>query len=357
MVLPRVSFAIVLMLWARAPLLAQAPRETAAIDLGGVQTSVEYGSPPWREERRGQIDRMLPVGGVWRLGADVRTTLLVKGGAILIGDTIIEDGGYGLNLRRTAEKQWAFVVYDGNDTTVAPDDPEWEIPAQLVDATGDESPARLVVAFEEVAGSRSFAVRWGPLALHAPVATIETRESELELGGEQASARWFVRSAGSAPRPGAWIRVGSLGSFFVADVDCAMDVHLRLDGGKARVRMQNRDRTRLVERLARVESELAQATGGAGTRGTPAARFNTDVKRFADAKAKLEQEIADLGAAPQPYELEVVLQPAKEPSGHIAVEFLRRDGRLVVTVDAFDRSGESAIDEAKLLPAPPAGGK
>lgn len=352
----RASIAFLLASVASAPALAQASRENATAELGGVHVEVEYGSPPWREERIGQIDKMLPVGAVWRLGADRRTTLLVKGGAILIGDTVVEEGGYGLNLRRTSEKQWAFVVYDGSDTNVGPDDQEWEIPAQTIDAAGEEAPPRLVVAFEEVAGSQALAVRWGPLAVRTPVAAIETRETEVVLGGEQATGRWFVRGAGSAPRPGAWTRVGSLGSFFVDDVDCAMDFLLKLDGAKARIRVQNRERARLVERLARVESQLAQATGNAGSPGQPTARFNANVKRFADAKAKLEQEIADLGAAPQPLEIELALPSAKEPTGRIAVELLRRDDRLVIAVDAFDRAGEAAVDEAKLLPKARAGG-
>src|SRR5688572_25055814 len=107
---------------------AQASRETAEATVGSAKVRIEYGAPPWKDDRRGQVER-LPVGSLWRLGADGRTTLVVEGGEIWLGDALIESGGYGLNLRRSGEKEWAFVVFDGSDTNPGPADVVWEAPA------------------------------------------------------------------------------------------------------------------------------------------------------------------------------------------------------------------------------------
>jgi hypothetical protein len=331
---------------------AQAPRETAELELGGAQVAVEYGSPPWSESRRSQIDQMLPVGALWRLGADTRTTLVVTGSPVLIGDAVIEAGGYGLNLRRTGEKEWAFVVFDGTDTTVQRDDAVFETPARL-EEKDDAAPERLVVEFRDAGERKALVVRWGPLELAAPVAALETRESSLELGGEEASARWFARKAGDAPRPGAWTRAGSIGSFYVGDADCAMEVDLKVDGNSARVRFTNRERGRVADRLGRVERELAQAKTGAAAQGTLGARMAQRIKSLEQAKARYDEELAALAANPAPLEVEVPLKPAKPAPGRFGAELVQRGGKLLVVVETFDRSGEAPVDATKLLPAAP----
>jgi hypothetical protein len=48
----------------------------------------------------------------------------------------------------------------------------------------------------------------------------------------------------------------------------------------------------------------------------------------------------------------VTLHPAKDGAGKVGAELVRRDGKLLVVVTTFDQTGESAVDEKKILPAP-----
>ena len=330
-----------------APLQAQAPRESAEGKVGGATLKIEYGSPPWNEQRRAQVDRALPVGALWRLGADTRTTMLVDGGTVAIGDAVIEPGGYGLNLRRTGDKTWGFVIFDGSDTTAALEDAQWETPAKLEEKE-EGIPERLDVALDGSDERRVLRVRWGPLELTAPVTPIDVKEADLELGGEQATGRWFSHRAGDAPRPAAWTRAGTIGSFFVGDVDCAMEVDVKFDGSKTKVRFSNREREKVAGRLARVERDLENATKQAAG----GARFQQNVKALQQAKGALDEELKGLAAAPAPVEIDVTLHPAKDGAGKVGAELVRRDGKLLVVVTTFDQTGESAVDEKKILPAP-----
>jgi hypothetical protein len=343
---PFASFALLL---AASGANAQAPRETAEAKLGAAKIKIEYGSPGWSEERRAQIDR-LPAGAAWRLGADTRTTLVVEGGPVLIGDTLIETGGYGLNLRRAGEKEWEFVVYDGSEANVQMEDPEWVAPAAF--AEQDDAVAQsLLVALVDAGGRRQIEVRWGPYAASAAVAPVTTTESGLELGGEQASARWFARAATHPLQPGAWTRVGAVGSFFVGDVDCAMEVDLKVEAAYSVVRFTNRERAKVAGRLARLERELSWVEKRAAAGGPIASRLAARRKALEDAKASLSAELAELAANPQPLEVTVPLAAAKQPRGRIGASLLRRGGRLLVQVETGDRAGEAAVDESKLLPS------
>jgi len=332
---------------------AQAPRETAEATIGAATIRIEYGSPPWNEERREQIDSALPVGAVWRLGADRRTTLVVGGGPVLIGGALLEPGGYGLNIRRTAEKEWSFVVFDGADTSVQLEDPAWEAPARVEEKAG-AAPERLVVGFADAGGQRELFVRWGPLQIAAPVAPVAMSESEIEIGGEQASSRWFACAAADAPGSGAWTLAGIVSSFYVGDVDCGIDVDLRLDGGAATVRFTNRERAKVADRLSRVEAALAalERSAAGAAPGSAARRFAPRRRTLDEAKTRLSEELEGLAANPAPFEVAVPLAPAKTPSGRVAATLVRRGGSLAVVVEAGDRGGEAAVDEARLLPAP-----
>jgi hypothetical protein len=324
-----------------APTLrAQAPRATVESKVGEAKVVIEHGCPPWSEQRRAQMDQMLPVGGYWRLGADTRTTLVVDGADVAIGDLVVERGGYGFNVRRAGEKEWTFALYDGSDTNPGPDDAIFETPVALTEKQ-DAAPDRLVISFPD--GGKTLVVRFGPLELRAPVAAIQTRESELSIGGESATAKWFSRTAADAPR--GWTRAGTIASFYVGDFDAAMDVDLKLDGGKALVRFTNRERAKLADKLARIERQLELA-------GQGARRFQAGKKQLEEQKASLTEELAKLAPVPAPVELEVALKPAAKKSGRSGAELVRRENKLAIAVDADALAGELAVDEKRILPAP-----
>lgn len=332
-----------------SPLLAQAPRAVVDATVGKAKLTIEHGCPPWSESRKAQLDQMLPVGTSWRLGADTRTTFVVGDGDILLGDTVIEGGGYGLNLLRVADKQWAFVVYDGSDTTPAPEDQVWHCAATLVEKT-DAAPERLVVTLAGSATGGKLVVRFGPLEVSASVAPLDAVEKEIELGGEQTNARWWSRPAGAALAKGAFALAGRISSFWVDEVDCAMDVELLLGDAAATVRFTNRELAKAQAKLARATTDLDTMKKNAEAGGPIARRFQAGLKDAEEKKVTAEQELAELDASPKPCEFTVPLAAAKKASGHLGAQLLRKDGKLTLVVDADARAGSLVVDEKRLLP-------
>jgi hypothetical protein len=328
-------------------LLAQAPRESVESQVGGAKLSLEYGCPPWNEQRRRQIDSMLPVGGLWRLGADDRTTLVIADGAIRLGDVVVEAGGYGLNVRRNTEKEWSFVLFDGGESTAADEDNTWETPAAFEEKK-DKAPEQLALSFgDEKEKGKTLAVRFGPLALHAPIVPVEVKEAELALGGSKVPARWYSVKSADAPRAGTWARTGTTASFMVGDVDGAFDVDLKLEDKRALVRFSNRGRARVTNRIAQVDARIA-ALKGAGSKAAAAER----IAALEAQKTQLAEDLKDLGAAPAPVEVAVPLTAAGSTDARIGAELVKRAAHLFVIVHAGGAVGEAAVEETQLLPPP-----
>ncbi|MSR47877.1 MAG: DUF2911 domain-containing protein [Planctomycetes bacterium] len=327
---------------------AQAARGTANATVGAATLSIEYGAPPWSEARKGQIETGVAVGGVWRLGADTRTTFVVEGGDVAIGDQLIESGGYGLNVRRVGEKAWAFVVFDGSDTMVLPDDNEWQIAAATAEKS-DAPPPQLSVVFADAAGKKSLVVRFGPLEIAAPVVALEVSEGDLAIAGEQGGARFISRAAADAPVAGSWMRVGRVSNFYVGELDGSFDVDLKLDGETATLRFQNRDKAKAVAKIARLDAELATAKARAGSSTSP--RMRQVVERGEAALKAKQEELAALALAPDPVELPVKLAAAKKASGRLGATLVRRGAKLFAVIDGDTRAAEVEIDDRRIVPS------
>jgi hypothetical protein len=335
---------------AAAPLRAQAPRGSAEVSFGSTKVAIDYGSPGWSEERRAQMDRMVPVGAVWRMGADTRTTILVAGGAVRLGDLVLDEGGLGLNALRTGEKEWGFLAYDGGEASAEADDNTWSTPAEFAEKS-EGATDRLELSFVDAGGGKRLQMRFGPMVLSAPIVPVVARDATLQLGGESVAVRWFSVKAADAPRPSAWTRAGASHSFFVDNVDCAFDVDWTVGPDGCAVRFRNRERARLADRIAEIDEKLARlkSAGGDARAERTAAALEAD-------KSKLADELKELGPAPLPLDVEVPLKPAKSPSGKYSAELVRRGNQLVVVVEANDRAGEAVVDEKKLLPPAGKGG-
>src|SRR5262249_3535391 len=170
----------------------------------------------------------LEPGATWAFGAGERTTLAVSDGAIRIGDVVVDEGTYGFAARRTADKGWAYWIDDGTESTVPAAKPGPDPKAAVA--------KKLAIAFPEAAGARSLEVRFGPWLLRAPVVPVAVKESEVELGGERANARWYSVAKADAPRLGTWMRAGASQPFTVNDVDASFDVEMKLTSAGATLR-------------------------------------------------------------------------------------------------------------------------
>lgn len=320
---------------------AQAPRGNAEVQLGATQVSLEFGCPPWSARRKSELDHALAADGLWRVGADSRTTLVVRGGALRLGDLVVEEGGVGLNVRRLGEQQWNFVVYDGGEATAQLAD-NFEETAATFTEKSDAAPERLQIAFVEAGGKRRLSVRFGPWQLEAPVAAVTVNETEMKLGGENVVARWFSVAEADAPPAGTFTRVGASNSFFVGEPDCAFLVDARFDGKSATIRCTNRGAARIDAKSAELRRELAvlkQAGGSAAQQAELTAQIES-----------LASDRAALGDVPKSCEVTVPLAPAAKASGRFGARLERRGAELFVVVDAGAAGGAVKLDEAQLLP-------
>jgi hypothetical protein len=105
------------------PLAAQrqrvSPHETVAATIGGKKVSIEYGRPSVKGRKI--FGELVPLGQVWRTGAD-EATILTTEGDLMLGSlhvpagsyslfTIPEAGKWTLVINKTA-KQWGAFNYD-----------------------------------------------------------------------------------------------------------------------------------------------------------------------------------------------------------------------------------------------------
>ena len=323
---------------------AQAPRESTETAFGAIKVSVEHGCPPWSDRRLAQMEQQVPIGGLWRMGADDHTTILVSGGAVRLGDLVVDDGGFGLNARRTGEREWAFTLYDGGEATAEPENQTWETPATFTERQ-DPAPERLAIQIVDEKGAKLLQVRFGPMVLSAPIVPLEAREASIELGGETANVRWFFAAAANPPRNGAWVRAGATSSFFIGEVNCALDVDLKIEAGGAAVRIRNRARARIADRIAALDAQVARLK-----KDPKGGNHEREISWLEGQLTELAGSLKELGPAPEPLEIAVPLAAAKSPTGKFGTEFVRRNGKLELVVVANDREGSIAVDEAKLLP-------
>jgi hypothetical protein len=330
-------------------LRAQAPRGAADAEIGEAKVHVDFGVATWDEKQRAPLEALAP-GATWAFGAGERTTLVVSEGAIRLGDLVIDEGTFGFAARRTADKGWAFWVDDGGDALV---------PAAKAGLDPKAAVAkRLALAFAEANGARSLELRYGPYVLRAPVVPVEVKESEVELGGERANARWYSVAKADAPRQGTWSRAGTTQPFYVNDVDASFDVEMKLTSSGAVLRFSNKARERLMRKSADLERRAAAAAKAAESATPPPpspppkeGEESPEPENFDAQRAALQEEMKAVAGAPAPFEVAVTLAPVNTPTARVGAELMSRGPQIVLVVDGGDRAGEAAFDETKLLPA------
>ncbi len=98
-----------MMVFSALPLVAQRnPRDTAKVMLQGKSVAVEYGRPSLKGRTVEQMLEKVPVGGVWRLGADKSTTFSTETD-LAFGDVVVPKGEYSLWTRKDAGGNWKLV--------------------------------------------------------------------------------------------------------------------------------------------------------------------------------------------------------------------------------------------------------
>jgi hypothetical protein len=146
------------------------PVGEAKATVAGKAVTVQYGRPALRGR---DLDALLPPDHMWRMGADIPTTL-TTGAELRFGSLTVKPGSYHLLGKKTATGEWRLMVvtpttrwvidlprpYRVSDVEVVA-----EVPLAVSTLT---EPVELMTI--ELAGERhrgEFALRWGTMSLKA----------------------------------------------------------------------------------------------------------------------------------------------------------------------------------------------
>ena len=133
--------------------LAQVPRGTAEMNLGGESIEIEYGRPSLRgRDMLGQAG----TGTVWRMGADGATTLKT-GTGLTFGSSSLPAGSYTLRARKE-DSGWTLLIGGGGQSLEVP--LETSSPAESVETFTIELKA-------DGTSGGTFSMAWGTMKASA----------------------------------------------------------------------------------------------------------------------------------------------------------------------------------------------
>jgi hypothetical protein len=140
----------------------QANRGTAEATVNGKQVSISYGRPSLKGR---DILSMIPVGKVWRLGAN-QATEITSAGDMSISGTSLKAGKYSLWLKKTGDNAWALEFHPKTGVWGMPELTEGyvaELPLKL--GTASDSAEQLTITLKANGGNADIDIHWGTAEL------------------------------------------------------------------------------------------------------------------------------------------------------------------------------------------------
>ena len=140
----------------------QANRGNAEATVNGKQVSISYGRPSLKGR---DILSMIPVGGVWRLGAN-QATEITSAGDLSVNGTSLKAGKYSLWLKKTGDNSWALEFHPKTGVWGMPELKEGyvaELPLKL--QTGSDSAEQLTITLKANGGNAGIDIHWGTAEL------------------------------------------------------------------------------------------------------------------------------------------------------------------------------------------------
>ena len=154
-----------LLLLVALPALAHgADRGEAKATIGSANVSIDYGRPMLKGR---DLMKMMPVGGVWRIGADAATTI-TSNVDLDFGGTRVAKGNHILLTRLAEAGKWSLVVSSKGAFQYEPSAKLAEVPIELQD--GKESVEELTITLTNKDGRGVIEIAWGTSRLTASFA-------------------------------------------------------------------------------------------------------------------------------------------------------------------------------------------
>ncbi|MFB3920166.1 MAG: DUF2911 domain-containing protein [Terriglobia bacterium] len=158
------SGALVFVLSCFTALAHGADRGEAKATIGNAKVSIDYGRPSLKGR---DMLKMMPVGGVWRIGADAATTI-TSNVDLDFGGTRVAKGSHILLARLAEPGKWSLVVSAKGAMQYEPSAKLAEVPIDFQD--GKESVEDLTITLTNKDGRGVIEIAWGTARLTASFA-------------------------------------------------------------------------------------------------------------------------------------------------------------------------------------------
>jgi len=140
----------------------QANRGTAEATVNGKQVSISYGRPSLKGR---DILSLMPVGKVWRLGAN-QATEITSAGDLSVNGSSLKAGKYSLWLKKTGDNSWALEFHPKTGVWGMPELTEGyvaELPLKM--QTASDSAEQLTITLKADGGNAGIDIHWGTAEL------------------------------------------------------------------------------------------------------------------------------------------------------------------------------------------------
>jgi hypothetical protein len=346
-------------LWAGLPAVlvltavaqAQTPRHTSTAKFGNTTVTVEHGQPPWSEDRLGQIAQ-IPPGTPWRMGAELLTTIEIKGGPIFFGDKLIPPARYGFNLMRTGEKDWSFVTFDPlhespqGPFTLVGDEPATLIPSKFVgDAAESAAALTLDVTSGDAGGKCELA--WGPMRISAQITPVTITTSAVTINSNDAEASWYSRPLPPDADLTKPMIAGKVALELDGD-DCSMNVYVMMQGDQIVTLFRNAEREQWETENSQIDGRQKQLEAAIAQFGAQAeaqiAPLITDLKRKQARNEVMLEESVD-----RPDNLKFSEKASDGKGTGLRCEMLKVRGSVRLEVTLGAKTAIITVDESQFV--------
>jgi Protein of unknown function (DUF2911) len=146
--------------------LAQSnPRGKTEVTVKGATVTIDYGRPSLHGRTVEEMLSKLPVGQVWRLGADSSTTFTTTGD-LMFGSTKVPKGTYSLWARKMSDKTWKLVFNTQHGQWGTQHNPKldaYEVP--LKESKNADSAEEVTINLAKADMGGMITIEWGNMKL------------------------------------------------------------------------------------------------------------------------------------------------------------------------------------------------